>query len=237
MAEAAPPTTGPSYQDIGSKYGVSAAQPFAGGEHLPSTAWHPEFEDVNNDGLLDLLVTKGNVQAQPDFAQKDPTNLLLGQPDGTFREAADAAGILTFDRARGAALADLNLDGRLDLVLVSYGAPVRLWRNDGAIGGAATSANWLGLRPHQAAPNVDAIGAVVEVRAGGRVDRRELTIGGGHAGGQLGWLHFGLGAADAAEVRVTWPGGEQSAWQRVTPNAFYLFERRGVPAPWPGGAE
>jgi hypothetical protein len=229
--------SGPSYEDIGLKYGVNAAEPFAGGEHLPSTAWHPEFEDVNDDGLLDLLVTKGNVQAQPDYAQRDPTNLLLGQPDGTFKEAADVAGILTFDRARGAALSDFNLDGRLDLVLVNYGAPVRLWRNDGPAGGASTPANWLALRLHQAAPNVDAIGAVVEVRAGGRVDRREVTIGGGHAGGQLGWIHFGLGAAAAAELRVTWPDGEQGAWQGVAPNGRYVFERGGAPTPWPGGAE
>src|SRR4029079_7996767 len=104
-----------------------------------------------NDGLLDLLVTKGNVQAQPDFAQKDPTNLLLGQPDGTFKEAADVAGILTFDRGRGAALVDFNLDARLDLVLVSYGAPVRLWRHDGTVGGATDTDPWLPLPTHPAA--------------------------------------------------------------------------------------
>jgi len=233
----------PIYVDVGSKYGVNVAQPFAGGEHLPSTAWHPEFEDVNNDGLLDLLVTKGNVTTQPDYAQKDPTDLLLGQPDGTFKEAADLAGILTFDRGRGAALADFNLDGRLDLVLVSYGAPVRLWRNDGPSAGseAAAAASWLGLRVGQPGPNRDAIGAVVEVRSGadGRIDRREVTIGGGHDGGQLGWLHFGLGAAGSAEIRVTWPGGETSDGQRVAANGFYVLERGGVPVAWtpPGGAE
>ncbi len=233
----------PAYKDIGGQYGVNVAQPFAGGEHLPSTAWHPEFEDVNNDGLLDLLVTKGNVTTQPDYAQKDPTNLLLGQPDGTFKEAADVAGILTFDRGRGAALADFNLDGRLDLVEVMYGAPVRLWRNDGPTGGigSGATASWLGLRIGQIGPNIDAIGAVVEVRYGaaGRVDRREVTIGGGHVGGQLGWLHFGLGAADSAEIRVTWPAGETSDWQRVAANRFYELERGGAPVGWtpPAGAE
>src|SRR5262245_14793560 len=145
----------PDYVDIGGKAGVNVAQPFAGGEHLPSTAWHPEFEDVNNDGLLDLLVTKGNVTTQPDFAQKDPTNLLLGQPDGTFKEAADVAGLLTFDRGRGAALADFNLDGRLDLVEVMYGAPVRLWRNEAPSGGFGSGAEpgWLGMRIHEPGPN------------------------------------------------------------------------------------
>ena len=68
--------------------GVTAAQPFTGGDALPSTAWHPEFEDVNNDGLIDLFVSKGNVGEVPDYAIKDPSNLFLGQPDGTFVEGA-----------------------------------------------------------------------------------------------------------------------------------------------------
>ena len=39
-----------------------------------------------------------------------------------------------------------------------------------------------------------------------------MTIGGGHAGGQLGWIHFGLGDADGAEIRVEWPDGETGPW-------------------------
>src|SRR5450759_546815 len=116
-------TSGPSqptYRDIGAKRGVNAAQPFTGGDALPSTAWHPEFQDVNNDGFIDLFISKGNVGAQLDHALTDPNNLLLGQPDGTFIEAADRAGVLNTERGRGAALADFNLDGMLDLVAVSY---------------------------------------------------------------------------------------------------------------------
>ncbi|OLC21906.1 MAG: hypothetical protein AUH33_00705, partial [Chloroflexi bacterium 13_1_40CM_68_21] len=82
----------PTYRDIGRKRGVNAAQPFTGGDTRPSTAWHPEFDDVNNDSFVDLFISKGNVTNQPDYAQKDPSDLLLGQPDGTFREAADVAG-------------------------------------------------------------------------------------------------------------------------------------------------
>jgi len=93
---------------------------------------HDEFADVNNDGFVDLFVAKGNVTTDPSYALRDPSELLLGQADGTFTQAADAAGILSFDRGRGAALVDFNLDGLLDLVEVNYGAPVRLWRNVGA---------------------------------------------------------------------------------------------------------
>jgi hypothetical protein len=223
-------TAGPSqpmYRDIGLKRGVNAAQPFTGGDMRPSTAWHDEFADVNNDGFVDLFISKGNVTDQVEYAQKDPSDLLLGQQDGTFREAADAAGIVTFDRGRGAALADFNLDGMLDLVVVNYGAPVRVWRNVGAGDASRPRAmgNWLALSVVQGGPNANAIGAWVEVRVGDRTVRRELTIGGGHVGGQLGWIHFGIGAASGADVRVLWPGGESGPWLRVAANEFAVVQR------------
>jgi hypothetical protein len=229
----------PTYLDIGAARKVNVAQPFAGGEHLPSTAWHPEFEDVNNDGRLDLFVSKGNVTTQPDYAQKDPSNLLLGLPDRTFREVADVAGILSFDRGRGAALADFNLDGWLDLVEVSYGAPVRIWRGTGveSVAGGSAAGHWLGLRVREAGPNVDAIGGTLEVRFGDQVVRRELTIGGGHAGGQLGWIHVGLGAATSAEARVRWPDGSDGPWQAVEVDGFAVLDRdAGGPMAWQPGA-
>jgi hypothetical protein len=225
----------PAYRDIALKRGVTVAQPFTGGDALPSTAWHPEFEDVNNDGFIDLFVSKGNVNVMADYAAHDPSNLLLGQPDGTFHEGADAAGIVTFDRGRGAAVVDLNLDGLLDLVQVNYGKPVGVWRNVG--GGDATSpapmGNWLALRLIQPGPNRDAIGAWIEVRVGDTTTRRELTVGGGHIGGELGWVHVGLGAAGGAEVRVQWPNGEVGPWLHADANRFLDIERGATTArPW-----
>jgi hypothetical protein len=105
----------PSYVDIAFERGVTAHRPFVGDVINPSTAWHPEFEDVNNDSLVDLFVSKGNVEAQEGYAGRDPSNLMLGNPDGTFTEVAEQAGIVDFARSRGAALTDFNLDGMLDL--------------------------------------------------------------------------------------------------------------------------
>ena len=51
--------------------------------------------------------------------------------------------------------------------------------------------------------------------------RREITVGGGHASGQLGWWHFGLGAETEAEVRVIWPDGATGDWYRVKGDGFY----------------
>ena len=217
----------PNYRDIALRRGVTAHRPYTGGEALPSTAWHPEFQDVNNDGFIDLFISKGNVEAMPDFAAKDPSNLLLGQSDGTFDEGAEAAGIVSFVRGRGAALVDLNLDGMLDLVQVNRRENVSLWRSAGwgQAGQPAPMGNWIAVRLEQPGPNRDAIGSWIEVRFGERTIRREVTIGGGHAGGQLGWIHFGLGEADGAEIRVLWPDGETSPWLELDANRFATIER------------
>jgi hypothetical protein len=225
----------PNYRDIALRRGVIAHKPYTGGDTLPSTAWHPEFQDVNNDGFIDLFVSKGNVEAQPGFAAKDPSNLLLGQADGTFRESGETAGIVTFARGRGAALADFNLDGMLDLVMVNRRENVCLWRNVGW-GDAAQPepmGDWIAVRLEQPGPNVDAIGSWIEVRIGDRTMMREVTVGGGHAGGQVGWIHFGLGQADGAEIRVLWPDGETGPWLELSANRFATIARGATePRPW-----
>ena len=217
----------PAYHDIALDRGVTAQRPVTGGDVLPSTAWHPQFEDVNNDGFTDLFVTKGNVEAQPDYASRDPNDLLIGQADGTFVPGGEDAGIIRFERSRGAAVTDLNLDGLLDVVVVNREADAELWRNVG--GGDAdrpvAMGHWLAVGLHQPAPNVDAVGAWIEVRADGITTSREVTIGGGHAGGQLGWTHVGLGEATTAEVRVRWPDGEVGRWMEVDADRYVTIDR------------
>jgi enediyne biosynthesis protein E4 len=226
----------PTYRDMANKRRIEGTRPATGGDPLPSTAWHPEFQDVNNDGFMDLFVSKGNVNVLPDYAARDPSDLWLGQPDGSYVQAVEQAGIVDFDRGRGAALVDLNLDGLPDLVEVNLSAPVRVWRNVGAgtTDAPALMGHWVGLRLRQPGGNRDAIGSVVEVRVGDTlIGRREMVVGGGHISGQLGWTITGLGPATEAEVRVTWPDGEQGPWQRVAADGFALVERgSAAPVPW-----
>ena len=210
----------PEYTDIALSSGATAHRPFEGDTNMPSTAWHAQFEDVNNDAIPDLFVTKGNVDAMPEFAQEDPNNLLLGQVDGSFEEAAGAAGLLDYARSRGAAVVDLNLDGNLDIVVVEREEPVKLWRNLGQAPG-----NWVAVKPAQDGFNRDAIGAWIEVETDRSDVEREVTVGGGHAGGQLGWIHFGLGPVEEARIRVAWPDGEVGPWMTIVANQFFTIER------------
>jgi hypothetical protein len=225
-------TAQPNYRDIALRRGVTAHHPYAGDVELSSTAWHAEFDDVNNDGYVDLFVSKGNVEAQPDFASRDPSNLLLGQANGRFLEAGRAAGLVSFVRGRGAAIVDLNLDGMLDLVQVNRRVNVSVWRNVGW-GDAVRPqpmGNWIAIRLQQVGPNRDAIGSWVQLRSGDRSTEREVTIGGGHASGELGWIHFGLGDADATQIRVQWPNGRTGPWLELDANRFATI-RRGASEP------
>jgi hypothetical protein len=220
----------PSYADVAFAKGATAHRPYIGGEIRPSTAWHTEFEDVNNDGRTDLFIAKGNVAKMPDFAAQDPNNLLVQGEDGKFIEMGDKAGVASMATGRGGALSDFNLDGRIDLLVVNQGSPVEIWRNTTEMPG-----RFLQLALRQDGPNRDAVGAWIEVKTGDYVQRREVTIGGGHVSGKTGWWHFGLGDQAETEIRVLWPDGETGDWQKVSTDGFYVVERGVASRLWKPG--
>ena len=210
----------PVYGDLAYARGVTAHVPHVGDDERPSTAWHPEFGDVDNDGLIDLVITKGNVEAMPDAAAQDPNNLLMGGADGRFVERSVEAGVASMAKGRGASLVDLDRDGRLDLVVVNRGSPVEVFHNR-----SETAGNWLQVRLEQSGPNRNGIGAWIEVSDGTRAWSREVTVGGGHASGANGWIHFGLGPARAVSIAVRWPDGHTVQLENVGPNRFLTLTR------------
>jgi hypothetical protein len=231
---AAVPTDGsaprPDYADVAYPRGAIAQRPYTGDDIRPSTGWHAEFADVNNDARPDLFFAKGNVAEMPDFASQDPNNLLLLREDGTFLEAGLEAGVASMSIARGATLADLNLDGLPDLVVANRWTNAEVWRN--ATEGAG---HWMHIRLEMPGPNRDGVGAWIEMRLPDGIHSREVTVGGGQAGGSMGWWHMGLGAAEAAEVRVVWPDGTEGAWEELPADGFHVLRPDGPAQPWMPG--
>lgn len=211
---------GPSWRDATFDFGTTAHRPHTGSDGRPSTGWHAQFGDVNNDGRDDIFVTKGNVEQMPVAAMEDPNSLLMQQGDGRYEEASVAAGVATLARARGAAVMDLNNDGLLDIVVVNRRAPLEVFQNV-----TPNAGNWLSVTLAQEGVNPNAIGAFIELQAGDRTAVREVTIGGGHAGGQIGAEHFGLGAEESVKVRVIWPDGQAGEWQTMSANQRIALTR------------
>lgn len=211
---------------VGAPYGLgtTAHRPYLGDDGRPSTGWHAQFGDVDNDGRADLFIAKGNVDQMPTNAIHDPNNLLMQQPDGTFVEVGDIAGIATTERSRGAALADLDNDGRLDLVVVNRRAPLELYRNI-----TPDTGNWLSIALQQPGGNREAIGATVTVEGPFGPQIQQVTIGGGHGSGQALPLHFGLGTATTTRVTVTWPDGSQSGPLDASANTPLTINRSPQP--------
>lgn len=201
---------GPAFVDVPFSTGTAAQRPYIGDDGRPSTGWHIAFGDVNNDGRDDVFIAKGNVQQMPGNAMEDPNNLLISQSDGTFSEAGNVAGVASVHRGRGAALVDFNGDGLLDLAVVNRRAPLEVWQNV-----SVGTGHWLAVDLRRDGANTQGIGAWIEVDDGATVQAREVTVGGGHAGGVAGAQHFGLGNAKTVRLRVRWPYQGWSDWRTV----------------------
>ena len=187
-----------SYTNAPFTTGTYAHRPYFGDDGRPSTGWHAQFGDVDNDGLADLFISKGNVDQMPSNAIHDPNNLLIQQANGTFVEAGLTSGVASGERSRGAAVVDFDLDGRLDILVLNRRAPMEIYRNE-----TQNTGHWLGVKLIQDGGNLNAIGARVTVGQ----DIQQLYIGGGHAGGQAVPLHFGLGSSTEVSITVEWPDG------------------------------
>jgi len=172
------------------------------------------FFDYDLDGWPDVLVTNGHIDADIQRVQANvkyamPPHLFRNIGKGKFEEVTKTLG-QAFARprvGRGAAYADINNDGRLDLLLSTSGGPVYLFRNEAQ--GAAALNKSLRIKLIGTKSNRDGIGATVRLTAGGETQTQMLRSGSSYLSASELVLTFGLAQHDKADgIEIRWPNGQ-----------------------------
>jgi hypothetical protein len=201
---------------------------------LPYLGWGTGFADFDNDGLLDLFVANGHVYPEIDRSGRgskylQPKQLFKNRGKGQFsdvtRQAAE--GLLIEKSSRGAAFADYDNDGDVDVLVININDRPTLLRND-----TTPVNNWIALKLVGSAHNRDAIGARVWLEDAGSLQVGEVRSGGSYLSHNDMRVHFGLGARTMVPpVKVRWPNGAIEWFAGLTPNAIQTIRQgQGRPA-------
>lgn len=211
--------------------------------------WGCGWVDLDNDGDLDLYVANGHVYKEVDLQEQtgssyDQLNALVETVDQARlgyreigRKAVDRLGAAGAHLAcgdgmdirkcsRGAGFADLNNDGRLDIVVTNMNAPPDVIVNDTT---PAPGRNWALVSLEQPGPNREALGATLEIRAGDLAWRHAVIRSWSFLGSNDPREHLGLGPATTFDVTVTWPGLEraQTTYRGLRAGAHWSLRREG----------
>jgi hypothetical protein len=191
-------------------------------------SWGTRFVDLDHDGWKDLVKVNGHVYphlrgaTSGESYEQPALTVYLNNRDGTFRQAlsersSDAAKPVV---GRGAAFADFDNDGDVDVLVACLDAGPLLLRND-----QIEARHWLMLRTVGHRSNRDGIGARVSVRTGALEQVWEIKRSVGIYSASDPRAHFGLGAAAKVDLlRVAWPSGKLDEFRDVAADAHYLVD-------------
>jgi enediyne biosynthesis protein E4 len=172
------------------------------------------FFDYDLDGWPDIFIANGHIDSdiervQPNVKYAMPPHLFRNLGKGNFQEVVNSLGksFNTPRVGRGAAYADINNDGRPDLLLSTNGGPVYLFLNEAA--GPAASNKSLRIKLVGTKSNRDGIGAVAKLTAGGESQTQTLRSGSSYLSASELILTFGLGQNSQTDVlEIRWPSGQ-----------------------------
>ena len=191
---------------------------------LKYIGWGTSFFDYDNDGRPDLFVVNGSTFQD----EKDPTRLVpmddllfwnKGPEEGFFDVTRVSGEIFSQLRVgRGAAFADYDNDGDVDIFVVNHGGPPWLLRNDGG-----NKNYWLEVRLHCTKSNRSGFGTRVEIEAGGKKQFQEIGSQPSYLSQDALEAHFGLGKSTQVDrLRVVFPSGAVREIENVPANQIVL---------------
>jgi hypothetical protein len=207
-----------------------------GRESLLTLTFGCFFFDYDLDGLLDVFAANGHVaddisSVQPKVTYAEPPHLFRNLGQKKFESVSDKVGP-DFQKAvvaRGAAYADIDNDGDLDLLITVNNGPARLLRNDGG-----NKNKWLRVRTEGTTSNRDGIGAkVIVTLPSGQKLSSTVKSGSSFASQSELTLTFGLGTqTKASKVDVFWPSGKTDLLTDVAANqTITVREGQGIAKP------
>ena len=211
---------------VDESYGASLGE-----ESLKYVGWGTDLFDYDNDGDLDIFVANGHT-----FQYLDNYDLLIPQKDqffrydgdGIFTDLSAATGIaaLPYRVGRGVAFGDYDSDGDVDIFIVNNHDRAVLLRNEGG-----NRNNWLHVKVIGTKGNHDAVGARIRLKAGDRIQLREINAGASYLSFNSLTAEFGLGQETTVDwIEVIWLGGDTERFAGVGVNQrVVLREGSGSP--------
>ena len=189
------------------------------------------FFDYDLDGRPDIFAANGHIEdeigrVQPKVSYKEAPLLFRNLGNRKFENVTAKMGA-AFNRpivARGAAYADFDHDGDLDLLVSTNSGPAYLFRNDGG-----NRNHWLCLRLNGTKSNRDGIGAVVRVESASGKQWNMVRSGSSYCSQSDMALTFGLAKDADATVEIDWPSGTVQRLGKVAADQFVTVdEGRGI---------